>query len=53
MPADHHLKDFDAWFKVFTDNPPPQVGQWMLVRGIDDPNRVHVVGQVNRPTSTL
>ena len=32
--------------KVFSDNPPPKVGRWLLVRGIDDPNRVHVVGEV-------
>ena len=41
---DHHLKDFDAWFALFSANPPPPIGEWRLARGTDDPNRVHVVG---------
>jgi len=41
---DHRLKDFDAWFELFTANPPPPIGRWRLARGLDDPNRVHVVG---------
>ena len=44
--AIHRLKDFDEWLKVFKANPPPKVGRWRLARGIDDPNRVHVVGEV-------
>ena len=44
--ADHHLKDFDAWFALFTANPPPQIGSWRLLRGVDDPNRVYVIGEV-------
>ena len=44
--AIHRLKDFDEWLKVFKANPPPKVGRWRLTRGIDDPNRVHVVGEV-------
>lgn len=42
--ADHHLKDFDAWFELYKANPPPHVGNWSVARGVDDPNRVHVVG---------
>lgn len=44
---DHKLKDFDAWFKLFSSNPPPNIGKWRMVRGIDDPNRVHVVGEMD------
>jgi hypothetical protein len=44
--ADHHLKDFDTWVELFTANPPPNVGRWRLLRGIDDPNRVYVIGEV-------
>jgi hypothetical protein len=43
---DHHLKDFDTWFELFTGNPPPPIGNWRLARGTDDPNRVHVVGMM-------
>ena len=43
---DHKLKDFDAWFAIFSANPPPKIGTWRMVRGIEDPNRVHVVGQM-------
>jgi len=42
----HHLKDFDPWFEIFSTNPPPEIGSWRLLRGVDDPNRVHVVGEV-------
>jgi hypothetical protein len=45
--ADHHLKDFDAWLELFSANPPPNVGRWRLFRGADDPNRVHVVGEMD------
>ena len=44
--ADHNLKDFDAWFEVFSANPPPDIGSWRLIRGIDDPNRVQVIGEM-------
>ena len=44
--VDHHLKDFDAWVKLFTSNPPPNMGQWRLLRGIADPDRVYVIGEV-------
>lgn len=44
--AVHRLKDFDEWIKLFKTNPPPPVGRWRLARGIDDRNRVHVVGEV-------
>ena len=43
---DHHLQDFDAWFELFTANPPPSIGKWRCVRGVEDPNRVHVVGEM-------
>jgi hypothetical protein len=46
LVADHHLKDFDRWFEMFTDNPPPDIGDWRLIRGIDDPNRVQVIGEI-------
>jgi len=44
--AVHRLKDFDEWIKLFKANPPPKVGRWRLLRGIDDRNRVHVVAEV-------
>ena len=43
---DHHLKDFDQWFELFSANPPPAIGRWRLARGIADRNRVHVVGEM-------
>jgi hypothetical protein len=42
----HRLKNFDEWLKVFKADPPPQIGRWRLLRGSDDRNRVHVVGEV-------
>lgn len=45
--VDHHLKDFDSWFEIFRADPPPDVGRWRVARGIDDPNRVHVVGDMD------
>lgn len=45
--VDHHLKDFDKWFEIFSANPPPDTGRWRLIRGIDDPNRVQVSGEVS------
>ena len=47
LVVDHHLKDFDTWFEVFSANPPPNIGRWRVARGIDDPNRVHVVGEMD------
>jgi hypothetical protein len=44
--AIHHLKDFDEWLKLFKANPPPKVGRWRLARGVDEPNRVHLIGEV-------
>jgi hypothetical protein len=44
--AVHRLKDFDEWIKVFKANPPPPVGRWRLLRGIEDRNRVHVVAEM-------
>ena len=44
---DHRLKDFDTWFELFSANPPPAIGRWRLARGIDDTNRVHVVGEMD------
>lgn len=46
LVVDHHLKDFDSWFDTFKANPPPELGQWSVARGIDDPNRVHVIGVI-------
>lgn len=43
--AIHRLKDFDEWFEIFKANPPPDVGRWRVVRGVDDPNRAHVIGE--------
>ncbi len=43
--VDHHLKDFDAWLEIFMQHPPPKVGKWRLLRGVDDPNRVQVIGE--------
>jgi hypothetical protein len=45
LVCDHHLKDFDTWFKIFSSNPPPPVGKWRMARGTDDPNRVHLVAE--------
>ena len=46
IAVDHQLKDFDAWFEIFRSNPPPDVGKWRIIRGMDDPNRVRVVGEI-------
>jgi hypothetical protein len=43
--ADHHLKDFDAWFAIFSRNPPPDIGTWKMWRGTDDPNRVFITAE--------
>lgn len=43
--ADHHLKNFDDWIQIFTTNPPPPIGQWRMMRGTEDPNRVFVIGE--------
>lgn len=45
--VDHHLKDFDSWFAIFKTNPPPELGEWRVARGTDDPNRVHVIGVID------
>jgi hypothetical protein len=42
----HRLKNFDAWFTQFKANPPPKVGRWRVMRGADDRNRAHVVGEL-------
>lgn len=47
LVVDHHLKDFDSWFDTFKANPPPAFGQWRVVRGIDDRNRVQVIGEID------
>ena len=44
--ADHHLKNFDDWFNLFSSNPPPPLGKWRVLRGTDDRNRVYVIGEV-------
>ena len=46
LVADHQLKDFDAWFEMFSANPPPKIGRWRVLRVLDDPNRVRVVAEV-------
>ncbi|MGI9571160.1 MAG: hypothetical protein ACR2PH_15815 [Desulfobulbia bacterium] len=47
MIGDHQLNDFDEWFALFRESPPPSIGTWRLLRGSDDPNRVYVVGEVS------
>ncbi len=47
LVCEHHLKDFDEWFKIFSANPPPKTGRWRVARGTDDPNRVHVVAELD------
>ena len=42
----HHLKEFDPWFELFSANPPPSVGKWRCMRGVEDPTRVHVIGEM-------
>jgi hypothetical protein len=42
----HRLKNFDEWFKLFKADPPPKIGRWRVLRGSEDRNRVHVVGEV-------
>ncbi len=44
--AIHRLKNFEEWFKLFKSNPPPKVGHWRVLRGMEDPNRVHVVAEL-------
>jgi hypothetical protein len=44
--AIHRLKDFDAWIKIFKENPPPPVGRWRMLRGTEDRNYVLVVGDI-------
>ena len=36
----------NTWLKVFKADPPPKIGRWRLLRGSDDRNRVHVVGEM-------
>ena len=48
LVAVHHLKNYDDWIKLFTANPPPKVGRWRIMRGIEDRNRVHVVGEFDQ-----
>ena len=47
MIGDHHLNNFEEWFPLFLENPPPPIGKWRLLRGADDPNRVYVIGEVS------
>lgn len=42
----HRLKNFDEWFTQFKANPPPKIGRWRVLRGTEDRNRVHVVGEM-------
>ena len=34
------------WFKLFKADPPSKIGRWRVLRGSEDRNRVHVVGEV-------
>jgi hypothetical protein len=43
--AVHRLKNFDDWLKLFKSNPPPKIGRWRVLRGIEDRNRVHVIAE--------
>ena len=45
--AIHRLKNFDQWLPLFKENPPPPVGRWRMLRGTDDRNRVHLVGEID------
>ncbi len=46
LVADHHrLRRVDG---DLHRQPPPPVGHWRLLRGMDDPNRVLVIGEVDR-----
>ncbi len=45
--ADIHGNNFDAWLELFRANLPPELGSWRVLRGIDDPNRVRVVGELD------
>ncbi len=47
LVADIHVDNFDAWLELFHANPPPELGSWRVVRGIDDPSRVQVVGELD------
>ena len=40
------LKNFDEWLKVFKADFPPKIGRWRLLRGSDDRDRAHVVGEM-------
>jgi hypothetical protein len=42
----HHLKNFDEWFTQFKANPPPKIGRWRVLRGTNERDRVHVVGEM-------
>ncbi|MBT4938564.1 MAG: hypothetical protein HN731_17190 [Rhodospirillaceae bacterium] len=45
--TDHHLTDFGEWIQIFKSNPPPTVGNWHINRGVDDPNRVQLVAELD------
>ena len=45
LVVDHQLNDFDEWISIFSENPPPSIGSWKLLRSSDDPNRVLVIGE--------
>ncbi len=47
LVVDSHVNNFDDWLEVFKANPPPELGSWRVVRGIDDPNRVQVIGELD------
>ena len=47
LVVDSHVNNFDDWLEVFKANPPPELGSWRVLRGIDDPNRVQVIGELD------
>ena len=47
LVADHHLNNFDASLEILSANLPLELGSWRVFRGIDDPNRVQVIGELD------
>jgi hypothetical protein len=45
--AIHRLKDFNEWLPIFKENQPPPVGRWRMLRGTEDRNRAHIVGEID------
>ena len=47
LVATHNLKNFDDWAAIYAENPPPPQGTWRVLRGVEDPNRVYVIGEID------